>query len=1212
MVLVNGKDFTVYRLDTNGSIIDRIAVMLDTLTKFLYFPELGSPSAPKFPSKLSEEKNIVVEDLLLEIKDNANTTTDFSTFAEKIEPKLKQLSELTLDDVLKTWLAYNTQIEEVVRFGRALLNQIGKTLVDEGYYEDVDDFIRFWDDKREQYKIQLERSIRNHRFLNQKHTELYETFDNISDDDALVYTDFDTDQVKLSIVLLLKDITILEMFNLVVLTEEIPFAVCNDYYKILKDSIPVEEWIKDTEETLLLKIYEKVGVLSGKNEDFIDVSLVIDGELGQETVVASTKLTTKRGYLTKEKFIDRLLGAFPGIPNLTFGSIKETNVIGNFYFPQERIDGYVFMDLSMINPMFSSLVKIDESNKATKKLSETSITPWIYFHFEHPSTGKIVGSLTQKIVNRSDITMKELDKDIFPHGSPCIKVHVKGRDRRSIEIFQEMLAKLLVIYGEQYNDIVNDYQEFLPEFGEVVEKKLAPIKDRPEKIAPDIFVNNYSRYCNPDRMPTIVSEKDSKNYEKEGLQVMKFPRDLPETGDTIPSDGIDQQYYVCLNPTNKFPGVQANNLVNKHNFPYVPCCFANNQRTKKNSKYRAYYIGEIEENKDAEEKEEKRQQGLITTDKILYTNQYGTLPDSLEKFFDLVDPVPDYKYIRVGLHRNESSFLNAVMVGLHEQTDILDYESRADREEKLAEIRNELASDELAPLARQCMYDMTTEEIQKQLRDRKAYMEPKRYIQLLEKYFNCNIFLFSQEQTIFLPRYVQSYYKSNNPAPCVFIYEHHGSESDRALYPQCELIVRWNETLKEGGTEYSFPFDKRISRKVRAVTSILRESYTLYKRLEETVFPWDDSIGIVSQKVDTYGKTRQLNVSYKNKDITVLCSPIAPVIAIEDTKAEIHTVEVKYAGKLLKKLEANIVSQTVKQGVLKELNALLGNVIITIPVSDAEPFENIPRSDVGLHYPDSTTSSIDIYNLNKKLARYLTEYIFWLFSRHIRDKKIEVITDKVLAKFAKKNTIIIKDFQYKNIPKIFSTKSGAMKDGKLVVVSEDMLKRLMYVLKLYSMRDLKSLLKYHSRNVITQYYIDITDFDKYNNQVILHGEETVDKWIHENRLSYVLKDEIDVGQRLPYFFKNDLVGDGEVYLAQNTNTLGKAMDIAITWYSRGYNPERNAEDIRVPYSFTLYSYQNKKTIERKNIRGKKTPPRQINIMGYKLGGNAYYTTLMNL
>lgn len=180
-----------------------------------------------------------------------------------------------------------------------------------------------------------------------------------------------------------------------------------------------------------------------------------------------------------------------------------------------------------------------------------------------------------------------------------------------------------------------------------------------------------------------------------------------------------------------------------------------------------------------------------------------------------------------------------------------------------------------------------------------------------------------------------------------------------------------------------------------------------------------------------------------------------------------------------------------------------------------------------------------------------------------------------------------------------------------MVTSEDMLKRVMYVLKLYSIRDIRSLVNYHTRNVITHYYVDITDFNYNPRQVILYGDDAVDKWIQENRYSHVLNNKVVVGKRTPYFFKNQLVED-QVFLAQNVDTLNKAFSVANTWYRKGYNPGINVSAKRKAYNFILYVYVNDNDIAVRNIVGSKSPKDTIRILGYKLRGHPSYTVLLEL
>jgi hypothetical protein len=855
----------------------------------------------------------------------------------------------------------------------------------------------------------------------------------------------------------------------------------------------------------------------------------------------------------------------------------------------------------MNNILFSSLINIDESSKATKKKTDSS-QPWLYIHFNHPSTGHITAAITQKVVDRSDPLMREEDAEIFPHGQPYIRVRAKGRDRKSVEFFQEMFSKLLVLYNEKYNEIVQIYEQFIPDFGVVEEIEVSPL--RQTDLAPEIFVSNFSRYCSEARYPTIVSDKQAKKYAKEGKEIMTFPRNVPESGPTYPSDGKNQHKYVCLNPEYPYPGLQVNTkLSNSDEFPYLPCCFKNEQINKPGGTYRNYFFGEELESK------EKKQQELITTDKILGSDKYGTLPDELQKLFEVLDTNTNYKYIRVGVQRNHSSFLSAVMVGLYEQTGILDLNEEK-RQAKVAEIRKELANKNISAMARQSCYDMNIEQISTELNNPEAYMNPKLYAQLLEGYFNCNIFLFNRERMM-LPRFAQSFYKTRRVSDCVFIYEHWGSESDNAKYPQCELIIRWN-VKKKDDTQFFFPYENKTSRNINKVFRLLNESYALNRKIAETVFPIPDGIKVVSQNIDSYGKTRCVNIDYKGSTISILTDPIPP-LPIEEKSNNLYKTKKEIASEIFQLLNIEPSSQIAEnpsQPVLVQINSTLGNVAISIPVKNSTPIPGLSTS-FGATYPQKDLSAMQTFNRNKKIVRYMTEYLFWLFSKYIQSENIEQITDKVLAKFAKKAFLINPEHKYEMVPKIFGDNNGIMKNGQMVVQSEETIKRLMYVLKLYSIRDLKTLRSYHSRRAITHYYVDITDFDYHSNQVILQGEDSIDKWIQESKMTNQLHKDIVVGQPMPYFFKNDLVDEDKVFLAQNANNLDMAISIAVNWQRSGYNSGADTDIKMKKYAFTLYSYVNQDSITSQQVTGKETEKR-IRILGYKLGGASFFTTLLEL
>lgn len=1201
MVRVNNEEFTTYELDTRQSIITRIAALMGTLPKYLYFPN-GLPEDPLTAN------NIDVEDLLAEIKENASRSGDFPLFLTSIRKKIHKKMDVE-KNILYPWIVYNTELERMAKLGSLILKQKAKSFVDSGYFEDENDFVRFWKTSRDRVKYDLENGISNIEREDKAAEQLYAMFQEIDDEDSLVYTDFVTTKVTIDIDLQLKDITMLEIFNHIVTNDVVPFVAVKEYFKILKDFVPPEEWAAMEGEHMTIKVNSKRKFTEAKLKDYIDVMLAVEGEIGKERVTASMKIHTKPGYLKRDEFIIRFLSIFKGLGDITYDNIKEKSVTGDFYFPAERLNTYVFSDLVMNNQLFSALINIDESSKATKK-DTVSGQPWLHIIFNHPSTGRISVSFTQKQVNRVDKDMRETDPEIFVHGEPYINVHVStGRDRRAVEIFQLMLSKLLVIYGQQYNEIVEFYEQYLPDFGTIEEYEVPLPKSKQGMVAPGIFVSKYSRNCSPpERMPTVLtSQKKAKKYEKRGKQIMAFPRPEQEQPPHYPSDGGRQLYFVCKNPKYPFPGLQRNTLGNADDYPYVPCCYATDQSKAggSGSGYREYFFN------DFTEPTEKRQQGLISSKKILHSDQYGELSKDLDKLFNVLETTPNYQFIRIGVHRNKSSFLNAVMLGLHEQTNILDFQDEEEREAHLLQIREKLSKPSNAVMARQCCYDMTLEQVQTAIADPDRYFDPRKFIQLLEGFFNCNIYLFNPEK-MFLPDFIQSYYDNKRKnVPYVFIFEHRGSESDHARYPQCELIVRWN-TKRSVDTEFSLTYKNPVAKSVDNIFQLLKESYALNRPITDTVFSWPDEITIDNQVIDSYGKTRRVNIRYKDQPISIITSPIPPIPVNELVEPlPLSVVNGKTAMSLLKVFNAHIDSQTVQMDQAKEINATVGNVNITIPIMEQEPFDDLPHNKLGLHNPESKTSTLQIYNRNKKLARYITEYVLWLFSRYLIKKGQNIVTDKLLSRFAKKNIKIDKNFKYGKVPKIFSMNSGVMSDGKLVVTSEDMLKRVMYVLKLYSIRDIRSLVNYHTRNVITHYYVDITDFNYNPRQVILYGDDAVDKWIQENRYSHVLNNKVVVGKRTPYFFKNQLVED-QVFLAQNVDTLNKAFSVANTWYRKGYNPGINVSAKRKAYNFILYVYVNDNDIAVRNIVGSKSPKDTIRILGYKLRGHPSYTVLLEL
>jgi hypothetical protein len=1203
MVKVNGTKFKLYELDTDDSIISRIAVILNTLPKYLYFKE-GKNDLKSF-------KNIEVSDTLEFIKTGVQDSTDYSKFlrrfnknfpdavatiqGESVQPSLQSEKEL-----FTIWLAYNKRLEELQEIGGGvMLDSVGEEFVKNGHFQTLKDFTNFWKNTKPTIIRDLQQAISDHKNNTDRYTELYKAFSEI--EEGLVYTPLRKEKVVFDIVLNLEDITLMEIFNHILLNEYIPFAVCKNYYKILKDYVPSEEWAKGGEnDYITLKMYEKRDANLLVSKDYTDVVITVS-----DKVQASMQLITERGYLELDQFVKRFISVFYGLGDVQPSRVVEKKVFGIFYFPKEYLDSYVFSDLVMNNRNFSALINIDESKKATKKKG-IGAQPLLYIHFTHPTSGAIAASIIQKFVDRSDPEMRDQDREVFSQNDPYIRVRVKGVSTQSIDSFISIFSKLLVIYNQKYNEIVEFYKQFIPDFGKI-ETVVKPDKSNDNKLqAPDIFISNYSRKC--PNIPEIITEEEAKTYDYQ--KVMLYPRDTQENAPHYPSDGKDQKYYVCRNPDFPYPGVQVNKLKNKDDYPFTPCCFRDEQKDKKGRSYNKYFLNEEKDSR------EKKQQDFIITNKFVKVNQFGLLPQDLSNFLKLLYPKDDtaYKYVRLGVSDNQTqgkySFLLSVMYGLYEQTQILDYEGD-ELEQKVLETLDEIK--QVSVLARQSMYDSSVSDIDSQI-NMDTYFDPKYYLQLLEEFFNCNIYLFKNtgdSTRPVLPRYTQGYYRHKRPqSPCVFIYEHWGSESDSAKHPQCELVIKWREENRKD-VEYFYSSHSKIIKNLDKFLSVLNGTYSLDKKLEHVNFPLNlSSVKLLSQKIDSYGKTRRIDLSYNKNKFSLLTSPIPPLRVKEEHSSPLYKLSTDVAVGIFGAIGIQLQSQTVVSGTCKEVNGVIGNVAVTIPVLDNSTLPDLAFSDSGLHFPESSQSALEIYNNNKKITRYITEYMFWLFSKYINSSGEEKITDKVVKNFVKENITLIPDYKYEIVPKTFSTSSKLMNDGKLIVESSEMLKRLLYILKLYTVRNYKSLINYHNQKVITHYYVDITDFTNHPRQVILQGDDAVDKWIQESKFRYLMYNTVMPSKNIPYFFRNNGVNNGAVFLAQNAESLDKSLAVSLTWQNQGYNTTIHNKAVKQSYRYTLHFYASPDNIVETQVAGEKSPESDINILVSKISDRLFYTALL--
>lgn len=1192
MVQINGNyQFNIYNLDTQQSVINRLAAEMKTLSKYLYFPN-GIPTIDDF----HKNENIYVEDLLKTITDD-NAGYEFNSIFEQVKNKLGQQKLDLIEDIFIPFVVFNKTLIEIPEDMQGIYILMLQTEIDNAnIFTNKQNVNKIWDNREITINV-ITDAIKFNRKSSEKQKKLFLQFENIST--YIPYTPFEIENVNFEFTLDINHVTIMEIFNHIQLNAEVPFASINNIYKILKDFVPSEEWGFSTEKVIIFKVLQKIDISGIKFQDFTDAFLSIIGEPGQEVITVSMSLITSGQYLSRDKLIERFLNTIKGLGEINVKNIHESRINGVFYFPKHTMNKYIMADLIMNNPVFSSMMSVDESDKASKKKES------VYIHFRHPIIGEINANITEKISEKGDQVLRGKDvKGDFKFGTSYIRVKISSADNlNSAQKFQELFSRLMVMYDNEYQSILDFYRLYIPDFVTTKPIKQQVIQNfKLKDIAPEVFTTGYPPKC--PHQPTIISDDEVAEAEAKGKIVMKYPQNYDE--------GFIPRNYICEHSNAKYPGLRDNPLNNRDIVPFLPCCYTKNHEDRKGSIFRHYYHGE-----DLRIKVDMDQQDLIITNKFVPKDKYGTLPDDITKLFDIFDPQEGYMYVRKGVFDTKSSFLDCVMEGMYEETNILDLQEKEEREAKLYEIRNDNATVARAASCRQEMYDFTTNEIIAAIQDPDIYMDPKLFTSMLEELFNCNIYVFNRTNIrngqLAIPRHLQAFYKTKRRAKCIFIYEHWGSTSDHANYPRCELIVRWKiGGGREEDVSYYSNYDSKVARGVRKVFNRMRQAYSLNTEILETEFPINNkNVKIIEQGIDSYGKCRMIRFKYKNQIGTLLTTPIQPLYIPEIKKWIATKLDQKIALQFAATLGITISGQSISNNIVKELYGVLGNVKISIPVKDSNPINGVPILDKGVSYPEKENSIIDNYNHYKKLARYITEYTFWLFSKYLQEDNSRDMELNTIREFFQNKVKIIENFEYGHVSKIFDMNSGVMDNGKLVLKSEETLKRLVYTLRVYLRRYRQKIREYYTHRVIENYYVDVTDFDQYQFQVILQGDKSVEKWIHEQKIKYNIYNSVQIGiLGIPYFFHNKLI-DNKIYLAQNTDDLHKALKISQTWLQNGYNIGENPSPTNQLNQFTLYRYINPNDITLFRVGGIPTPL-DIKIIGYKVGEHSLFTVLLPL
>ena len=1117
------RDFKIFSSDTIESVLIRISTSINSLPRYIHLQDIEMNLSALKRQKILQRVNVI--DLLSLIRETDNV----EIFAKTLKGVMSYFSKLKIiDDILMPWLYYHTEsipTDQLSLIVFSYTDTINKILgANYNLDVNVENRTRFFKDIKERLKE------------NKKNAESLKVSEiNV---EPKQFTKFIPEKINYAIELgQSTDMTINEVFNSIVLNTEIPFASLNGYYKVLKDFSPEPEWAHiDYENVVFLKLHKG-------NNVYDDVKFAM--HKGIFTILLDTDVDKK----SKEFYVKTVLTVIhtsnPVITNEIPISIK-----GVFYIPNQTLQKYVFADLVMNDPSFSSLI-IDEVGKATKDKAS------IYAYYNNGSY-LMSTILTPKVMDRFDPTMKGQSEELFPEGESYLRVRVTSKDMDTIADLQENIARMIALYNEKYVSVVEFYKQYIPTFPESRKKRKELEKSKKAGKKPP----GESKRCQ--HPPIIIKESEIGNYS----DIMRFPQD----GKSKP------QIYTCDIPERgafKYVGLQLRKHVNE----FAPCCFQVDQKSKKSSNYKKY-LNYIETGELEVSRETIKQQRIITTRKILSSGTFGIIYyPILEKFLNISRN--DIDYFRMGVNRGKLSFLNCVMEvfrNTNEPAITLD-----DVHRKMVEITNNVA---LLSVARQQNPSKTPQQIKKELLS-DTYLDPRLYTRILEETFGCSIFVFSDKGLI-TPYYLKNFlsYKQQYDKVILLI-EHMGAERDSALYPQCEIIVY---RVGDKPAEYFFDNGHNISINLKQLFSDMTKSYVDGSKVNPRIL----DIAPVGQNIDSYGKAFSFLINHEKGRITmystIACAPL-PV------SESIHENYILSADEVIKDFPT--AQYVVRKGETKSI-CMLVNIensyyIPIIPVENpVNPVITTSKEALAII---SNVSGLSHYNLYKKLARYLTEYMFFAFSDYINANGLD-ISDKSLDKFVK-NAVVILDKNYGAIGKNFNKSGSILNNGKLTIPSEEILRRLVYVLRLEFDRNTDLLLNYYKRVNIEAYISDISDFTIYSSQCILYGEEALVKYIDELKVSYRVNYNIGFNGTKPFFYRNPLLGD-TMFLAQNTKTLSDSMSICHNWRKSGINTEipNHKSDI------SIYSYVSNGDIS--EIKSGK----DCNVLGYKIDNESRFTVLL--
>lgn len=974
-----------------------------------------------------------------------------------------------------------------------------------------------------------------------------------------------------------------------------------------KNTIYMTLWLGDPDNNGTVELHDAA------RESFFTVVYHLD--TNYLTVEAPVGADPKKGLIRNEQLAYQRTQS--ALPNLVFGQGQEIKVRGEFNMWGMSLDEASFLDMVLLEPLMNVYLYVEENIKpfALKKRLDVHYRS-IFTDMGEGKTGtdqayiansaSVSVTLTQKtptadeVVEIMDPITKNVTRAVLPGGSQYIHVNISQAESRTVvNDFIPIFRLLMKFYVDNRDEIIDVYDAILPELTELptllaqrrkhtvqTEQTILELTKKPtiqrrtntriqalRDRAPGVFVKDFPRMCQAPLHPIIAEETDINAWKQQRVgptlmerQVMAFPKDNP------------QWNFVCPDDKYLYPGVKLNDLTNKEQFPYVPCCFKKDQMSPGvNSEYRAYV-----ENRPLDEKKGAKAEKKISTRKILVPDKVAFLPRAVES---IVKRYSDehVDMVRYGIIYTPNSLIHCVCVAIDDPTYLAQPNDEA-KEAYALRIRQHMLATIRPALLKQELYDYTDEEITEIFSDGNIFFDPNLFYRAVEETFNINIYVFSPPPptgdenelgAMEIPRFRIFHARPLRiHRPTVCIIKTGGSESDALEFPQCELIVDYDEDnlqiMKLFGPEMAEACHASLQETLKTLTWNVLADNTF--EAHSNIYYHIDHLNLfrsppVSQFIDDNGKMRALTLNLgQGQLMTVATIPSQPENL--PIAGDLQRINIDIATRIFG--QPTGVTRSADGNVdglwFQIMDIVYGEYVPVIPAP------GLPDKPLGPPNPIKS-SGISVTARLSKLRRTINVIIQltrWLYE--LARSKQNIRPDGFASQFMLMDQAPVADssnyYNLTNIPRRLPNVETIQEaiaimeplaptlfnQGRLVMYSPVFADRIVKMLDDYS--NLRYDLPPAHIEFLDNFYETETDFNNVPNSKIFMNEKDLTAWLLSLKSSqnysryFNIRDKIEAGMGFspdPYMYEDN---DGKIYIIQNVvgGTKAKALAVSQTWY----------------------------------------------------------------